>query len=295
MQAEQVTSDSVLNLLSTKIKANAKTPHDSLFILLHAIMEARGFRLVGLGEEGNLVEDKVIPNEWNNSNDAWAFRYRHHESSMTFLLKGLKLGGTLLVHGLALEQKESLSLSLEVSKYVTNTAFSLENLSQVYKDVDELIKVFTKAIISKFIPTVQDIQEQEAQSRASAEPQRSERDPLRIDRDRDRGYDPLRIDRPGRGGGMHPNPYGVGSNDLYPPGFQPFPGGPVWSPPNSGGGSLMGPGHPIFGPRGGPSGGFPGHPPGARFDPYGPPGVNIPPNPRPDHLRPPDWDPDMYM
>lgn len=38
--------------------------------------------------------------------------------------------------------------------------------------------------------------------------------------------------------------------------------------------------------------GFP-PPPGARFDPYGP-GVGFPSGPRPDHLRPPDWDDSMF-
>lgn len=65
--------------------------------------------------------------------------------------------------------------------------------------------------------------------------------------------------------------------------FDPFRGGP-----------------PRVGPRG------PGHPPGARFDPIGPPGVGpgrprprpreprAPGEPNPDHLPPPGYD-DMFM
>ena len=39
------------------------------------------FFFVYFAEEKNLTED------WHKSDDAWAFRYRHSQSSMTFLLK----------------------------------------------------------------------------------------------------------------------------------------------------------------------------------------------------------------
>ena len=69
--------------------------------------------------------------------------------------------------------------------------------------------------------------------------------------------------------------------------------------PGPGTGNLIGPNHPGFGPlvtdpyanspygpmgRGRGRGSFP---PGARFDPYGPPGMPFPPGPDPDDLPPP--------
>ena len=97
-----ITVESVLTLLHTKIKPEGiKTKHSALFILIHAIIQDYGFRVVGLGESGNIigtyavanemtdpwVEEKKLPAEWNASNDSWSFRYRHFQSSFLFIVK----------------------------------------------------------------------------------------------------------------------------------------------------------------------------------------------------------------
>ena len=74
---------------------------------------------------------------------------------------------------------------------------------------------------------------------------------------------------PGIGGWAPPpgGPYGIGAEDLAPPGLFPP---PFWG--GAGGGGVVGPRHPAWGlidPARPP---VPGLPEGARFDPYGPPG-----------------------
>eukprot|EP01125_Pyxidicula_operculata_P001036 TRINITY_DN1091_c0_g1_i2.p1 TRINITY_DN1091_c0_g1~~TRINITY_DN1091_c0_g1_i2.p1 ORF type:complete len:311 (-),score=54.07 TRINITY_DN1091_c0_g1_i2:53-985(-) len=309
---DSVTPNQVIDLLKNKIKPKNNSSHDALFILLHAIMEVSGFKVVGLGESGNQIEEKQLPEEWNNSSDAWSFRYRHYRSGMTFLLKGLRLGDKMIIFALAVEQKETLNLELSVNDYVVSGA-SLNDADATYKNVDQLIAEFVKTIISKLLPTVQDInsrQEQERQPESSMPRSTQPRQPPYGD-----DYDPLRIGPPGQprqpvGPGF---PFATGDDDLFPgPGFgyygPPGHGGfvpPPFQPGRGGGGSLVGPDHPGFGqprnpydrrpPNGsfGPQGVRP--PPGARYDPYGPPGVNFP-GPDHDHLPPPGrhYD-DMYL
>ncbi|WAR17423.1 PSMF1-like protein [Mya arenaria] len=86
------------------------------------------------------------------------------------------------------------------------------------------------------------------------------------------------------------DPFSIGRGDL--------------DPLRSGGGMLFDPMRGGRGPRFGmdPSAGLPSRlprgavPPGARFDPFGPPGTHPGqrPGPDPDHMRPPDYD-DMFM
>lgn len=115
-----------------------------------------------------------------------------------------------------------------------------------------------------------------------------ERDPLRIGGPMRPGMGPYGI--PGVGGiGGGRSPFDLGHDDLLAPGLPRGFGG-VGGGIGGGemGGNLMGPRHPafagggggvggVFGPRNGQGRRPPGVPPGARFDPYGPP------VPTPDH------------
>eukprot|EP01126_Amoeba_proteus_P041112 TRINITY_DN4412_c0_g1_i12.p1 TRINITY_DN4412_c0_g1~~TRINITY_DN4412_c0_g1_i12.p1 ORF type:complete len:220 (-),score=44.18 TRINITY_DN4412_c0_g1_i12:702-1289(-) len=159
-----VTKDAVIETLK-KINPVVNNKFDALFVLIHAIMQCNGFKLVGLGEEGNTVEEKNLPVEWNQSQDSWSFRYKHYRSSMTFLLKAIRIGNNLLVHGLALEQNEILNLDLEVSKYVdTSDNFSVSNFSSLFKSLPELIENVGERFVKKFVPSVQDLERQRNQS-----------------------------------------------------------------------------------------------------------------------------------
>jgi hypothetical protein len=316
---EKYTSQEVITLLKNKLKPKIKNQYDALFILLHAIMESAGFKLVALGDSDVLIENKELPEEWNQNADAWAFRYRHGKSSFTFHLKALRLGSQLLVHAIAVEQNEILNLNLETGEYV-NTYAPLEDYDQLFKNVDKLIEIFDKAVLRKLMPTTADIREaaeaarnlqQQNQQQQQQQQSQPDRDILRVPRP-DTGGSGLRVPRPQ---GSYPQgnypPFGIGGDDLYPGpgggfGYIPgVPGGDPFHQPGYGG-SQIGPNHPGFGIRdpfappnaGGGFGGFPGvRPPprGARFDPFGPPGTR--PNPDNDHFPPPggDFSDDMYM
>lgn len=45
----------ILQLLQESIKPSVRSPFDAAFILLHSVMQAHGFKIVGLGEEGNQI------------------------------------------------------------------------------------------------------------------------------------------------------------------------------------------------------------------------------------------------
>lgn len=83
-----------------------KTSQDGIAVLLHGVMTILGFRLVGLDDSSADVqhEKNVLSGEWSkHSPDSFAFRYRHDQSSLVFLLKIVKLSKRLVIHGIALE------------------------------------------------------------------------------------------------------------------------------------------------------------------------------------------------
>eukprot|EP01128_Nolandella_sp_AFSM9_P001730 TRINITY_DN1205_c0_g1_i1.p1 TRINITY_DN1205_c0_g1~~TRINITY_DN1205_c0_g1_i1.p1 ORF type:complete len:321 (+),score=63.89 TRINITY_DN1205_c0_g1_i1:192-1154(+) len=291
----------------SSVPKKPSSPHSALFLFVHAFLQHEGFKVVGFGEEGNLLEQKTLTEDWDKSEDAWAFRYRHSQSSMTFLVKGIRLGDQLMLHALAVEQNEPLSLNLKVPNFVTPASLRLDSPLEICHALAQLRELLKREITSKLVPSVEDLRKETG---SAAQPQPAApsaqplmpRNPLRDDPLRDTRHDPLRIDQPRY-------PRGVGRDDLEPffpggpsghmgggPGFRPAfgGGGGMGGPPGfGGGGGLVGPRHPGFGPYVNdpfarpPSNGRRGMPPpGGRFDPYGPPGFNQP-WPDSDHLPPP--------
>lgn len=298
------TTQQVINLLTETIKPEVKSKWEALFIFLHAVLQLNGFKLVGLGEQDNLVQDKQLPTEWN-SPDSFAFRYRHSQSSMVFLVKGIRMGNLLLVHALAVEQNQILNLELNTTEFIANETF--QNLSNLYKNGDKLIQEISQKIVLNLVPTVEHLRA--ASREQSQQPQRQPPQPQ--PNHPDFPDDPLRVGPPRypRPGFYPPAPGGIGGDDLDP--FSGVGGMGVFPTPypiggRRGGGGLVGPGHPMFGPgvldpyaRGGGGFGGPGRgtypPPGARFDPFGPPGFRS--GPDNDHERPPrnsGYDDDMF-
>jgi len=218
---------------------------------------------------------------------------------MLFLLKALRLGNQLLVHALAVEQGQPLSLDLNVQDYINNENFS--DIDNLYRNIDQLVELFSKNIMSKLLPSIEDIRTPPSSNSSSSQNQST---PLSPSGYQPPDYDPLRIGPPRTGTPYPSRPPlggGIGGDDLLAGpgggfGFLPgFGGGGVYGGPAYGG--LVGPNHPGFGIRNPHAPQFPlgSYPPGARFDPYGPPGVR--PNPDNDHLPPPgrDYSDDMFM
>jgi len=277
-------------------KPHFRNEFDALVGAAHLAMRELGFRCTGLAEQpssnsNETYDSKPLPEGWNQSADSYSFQYKHTQSSLSFLVKFLVLNDKLLIHAVAKEDNKIASLEISVKDYVNEK--SLSNYNEVYKQLDKFLALFKINISSKILPGLNkegyEAATTETTTTANPNTQREippRRDPLEHNfPPHHQPYinDPLRI--PGTGNrplGNFPR-FGVGYDDLTPP----LPGFGV---PFGGGGNLMGPNHPGFGPRvNDPYGAFdpfapqgPANPPrgrvpGARYDPVGPPQPLNPP------------------
>lgn len=85
------------------------------------------------------AESRELPRGWQQGQvessgtsssgptDVWAFRYRHSKSSMTFVVKALRMGSRLSVHAYIVEQDEVIvNLEVPVSQYVDGNSDSFK-------------------------------------------------------------------------------------------------------------------------------------------------------------------------
>eukprot|EP01117_Protostelium_nocturnum_P018228 TRINITY_DN758_c0_g2_i1.p1 TRINITY_DN758_c0_g2~~TRINITY_DN758_c0_g2_i1.p1 ORF type:complete len:341 (-),score=109.71 TRINITY_DN758_c0_g2_i1:51-1073(-) len=295
--------DPHLRLVSemNEFKPPLRNKFDAISLLLHLAMKSFGFRCVGSSESSRDETNSgdFAPEGWNSSNDSYTFTYKHSKSSMVFVVKALVMGDSLLVNGLALEDKKVHSMEVHTNDYVIRDA-KMDEYSNLFKNLQELLNEFKAKVVDKLLPGLnkEGYQAPSESSNTTAD-QNQRRDPLREDPYRN---DPLRV--PNSGGYGRPYgsgpAFGMGDRDLYPDvgGFN-IPSIPGMGP--GGYGSHMGPDHPGFGsldPYRGEGGGLgrgnPRPPPGARFDPFGPPG-NFFGGPNPDDLNPPGFGGNMYL
>ncbi|XP_069678551.1 proteasome inhibitor PI31 subunit-like [Periplaneta americana] len=266
---------------------------DVLVALLHWYFVKCGFKCIGLGDNKSLspseVGSETLPKDWS-SGDSYALRYvRDNE---LYILKGVKSEADIVFNFLRVSDLTVSIIHFKVEDTVKNLKGSIEALIPTYKTVLQTVQ---KELLDPVATGVH----REATTQTAQPPARSS-EPTRP-AFQDEFDDPLRIGQPRRGIGVgfdsnwDPNrdPLAVGRSDL-----DPF---------SRGGGMIFNP----FGPRGSirdPGAGIPGGlprgsiPPGAHFDPVGPPGIGPrrgPPGsgfgpPNPDHLPPPGYD-DMFM
>ncbi|KAI8375298.1 PI31 proteasome regulator N-terminal-domain-containing protein [Choanephora cucurbitarum] len=258
--------------------ASLKNPYDAIAAAAHSIMLSVGFRFAGLGDDARQEGDgttRMLPTEWNqNGPHMYFLRYSHPQSSLTFVIKIVKLGDKCIILGLGIDDNKTHMLDFLTEDYTSASFFPYESSSDkplVHGFIssnrfEDFIKAFRLKIIQQLIPGLQKpgYEEDNSQSNRSSNtvprptgppPQQS---PSHSIRDRE-------------------NIYEVGRDDLSPLSDQRL------RMPGSGGGMFVGPSHPMFGGRGGsslddPSGLFGGPqplpsgsvPPGARFDPIGP-------------------------
>ncbi|CAG8468535.1 12466_t:CDS:10 [Ambispora gerdemannii] len=314
-----------------------RSGHDALAALFHSIMLAVDFRFVGLGEEGTIEIQETqntsimpFPKEWNAKGpDSYAFRYKHTQSSLTFLVKGMRLSNKFLLHGMGVEDNKTFTMEVLTDDYTSPsffpyTAQSSEPLINGFisqSRLNDLITLYKINVIQNLIPNLNKPGYEEStptrtSTFARAEPrtpnQQPEVDPLRIP---PRPTVPFHQPDYGMPYGRFDNPFSVGRDDLDPLGSNPIIGPPRFGGygppplggfgPSRGGGMFVGPDHPMFDPRrfgGGrePPGGpqtLPrgAVPPGARFDPIGPFGRGyFSGEPDPDDEPPPGYS-NMFM
>ncbi|KAG9317589.1 PI31 proteasome regulator N-terminal-domain-containing protein [Chiua virens] len=271
--------------------------HDGLAALVHAIFITLGFRLIAIDDASSArtFQDGVLPEDWNTRGSTdHAFRYKHEQSSLEFLLKVVRLGQRTLINAIALESDKSASLDICTNDF-TSPSFYPYDASR--SDAQPLVHGFISSnritdfvtqtklkIVQKLVPGLRKegyTEETEEASSARAAPP-----------------NPAPAAGPARARPVMPpvpedippyfppsvrpyNPLEIGRRDLDPFGADTFLP-PSLFPPHGGDGMFVGPDHPIFGSRSrrqdnlrgqwGGDGYLPplGAPPGARFDPVGP-------------------------
>ncbi|KAF9621243.1 hypothetical protein IFM89_016737 [Coptis chinensis] len=258
------TEDAVMAVIKAS-RPTFRNPHDKIAFALHSAFLASGYSLVATGPSAfsdsilsSPPSDEVGIEGWNETEDSYGFVYTKN----TVLVKCLVMGDNLVIDALTGkgQDKEPIYLQINVKDYDGGNEST--SYSDRYKKFGNLVKTLNSGILDKIddSPVVEKTNSAPAPSRSEG----SERDE--------------RIESPG------PYPHGYVSppiipghhDDLYPgPGAGMYPR----EGPQVGGPMLVGPNdRRWFGPLGEqpryPDGSLAGGvPPGARFDPYGPPGV----------------------
>lgn len=276
-------------LLFGSVKPQLKSAQDALICVFHWELVANGFKCIGIGEEseqdGISEDSEMLPPHWNDKQDHYAIRYRcSSNKNPIYVFKVICCDGDLMLHLMNVKDNRITTMNVRTAEYTSETDMS--SVKKAFKNLEELTKNFKKEIIEPMLKESKPSSSKSGEASSSQQRQQQERsrlqeeDPLRVP--------PRHMHRPPPGEWTEQgDPLAIGRGDL-----DPFARG-------QGAGMLFDPmrgGRPQFGPD--PNAGLPGNlprgsiPPGARFDPFGPPGMR--PQPDPDHLPPPGYD-DMFM
>lgn len=261
-------SEESVMLVIRASRPNFRNNYDKLAFAVHASFLSSGFVLISTGPpalsenplSSSSSTEEVGIDRWNEVDDEYAFVYKNpKKGNKKVLLKCLVMGDKLMVDALSDGAPEPVHLEINVDDFATETVAG--DYDSQFKNLGKLVSSLKSDVLSK-------LDGSSAGGPASVTSRLSAEEPNRnVDGS-------ASSQEPHRGFVVPPvNPFG--GSDLYPgPGAGMYP-----SRGDFGGGSmLVGPEDPRwFG-----GGGFPGIaggpgglgvPPGARFDPYGPPGV----------------------
>ncbi|VVB05604.1 unnamed protein product [Arabis nemorensis] len=266
------TSETVM-LVIRSVTPKFRNNHDKVAFAVHASFLASGFILTATGRpafaddalSSSPSQDAVGIDGWNEFNGEYAFVYRNPEKgSKKVLVKCLVIDGKLIVNAIREGGAEPNHLEIEVGNYAEESRDG--DYTAQFKNLGKLVTDLQSEIIDKLNGRVKPA---------------SSRTPSSSETNEERGQyvgipDPLGPQIHPSGVVIPPVPRDGGYSDLHPglgAGMYPHRGG-------SGDGSmLVGPSDPRFFSPYGDQPGFMGPPqpgvppPGARFDPYGPPGV----------------------
>lgn len=235
------------------VESDIKKEDDVLLVFIHWLLLKHDFVCIGLGEtaddtSSNYVVSEILPPGWN-SGETYAVRYFDAKKNL-FILRGLKNDVNIIFNLIRSKDLNISSLSFNPKEEVKALKGSLESVVPKYKDVG------SRVLSSLIRPQV----EGKSSENSTQTSKLQEETPLER-----RDPSSLRVDRrqPDSMGSM----FDFGRSDLDPLSSLTNP---------SRGGMLFNP----FGERTrfDPSTGLPGPtlprgavPPGARFDPFGPP------------------------
>ncbi|KAJ3373130.1 hypothetical protein GGF31_001118 [Allomyces arbusculus] len=306
-----------------------RRPADTVAALVHAALTlVGGWTLIGTGDADPAPSTSQLPNLPADFNPAGASTYTLHYrvgggSGARALVRVVVMGATLVVH--ALRPRSDAVAQLDVDVREMSVGEAMYPVAPGDRPASSMLKA-SDAQLAELIDQVRarlvgNVAGEEGRIPPGAESPTPTVPPARI-LEESLPAPPNPMNRPAPPPEPHyPDPFGgavhpasVGHRDLDPlggvPPMGPYPfgggahgrgpmgpfGGPgpmPFGPGGDGGGSIMGPGHPLFagpsGSGGGPWGGDrflpPGAvPPGARFDPIGP---QVPPGGGPGGFRPP--------
>ncbi|KAJ7332182.1 hypothetical protein JRQ81_014362 [Phrynocephalus forsythii] len=271
-----------LELLYHSVAPGITCAQDALLCYLHWKLITHGYRCLGVGDQPSSNERKseMLPSGWNADKELYTLRYRLKDDSRDLLVKGIMMDGSIIFNIMDPKSQKVADLTLKVADYVNPE--HLADFDKVYQNTEELQTQVVCHIVSPF-----EVAKEPACPREEPRRERNPSPPNPPD------HDPLWIPPRHPHGSRQPNwpdpmgPFAIGGEDLDP--FGGRRGGMIFDPLRSG------PRNPLVDPSSGlPSRLPPGSvPPGARFDPFGPPRANRS-GPDPDHLPPPNYD-DMFM
>ncbi|KAL9543532.1 hypothetical protein PS6_009231 [Mucor atramentarius] len=257
------------------------SPYDAIAAACHSIMLSVGFRFAGLGDDARQEGDgtqKKLPEGWNQHGPhCYNFRYSHPQSSLTFVIKVVRLGDRCIILGLGIGDNKTATLDIITEDYTSSSFFpfdaSTSDQPLIHAFIssnrfEDFIKAYKLNILQRLIPGLNKPGYEDNSNNGSSTETRPSNPNTATQPPNLRSTD-------------DPTYPDVGGSDLNP--LRGIGGSGGLRMPGSGGGMFVGPDHPIFGSRGGsslddPSGLFGGPqplprgsvPPGARFDPIGP-------------------------
>lgn len=275
---------------STSAGPSLSSPQDGLAAFFHAALTRLDFRLVGLAEDDRLSDHPAaaegsapnsLPLDWNkNGPESYVLRYRHDQSSLTFLLKLLRMSSRVLVHASAVESNKTATWEIPLADFTSTHFFPYpksgdagpqEPLINGFISTSraaDLISAFKGKIIQTLIPGLRkdgyeeaaaeaDRDGQQSSSSAATAPRSTQQPPPRRPPYTNDPDDPALPSAGPYGAGGVPyypgrNPLAIGDRDLDPLGGARPPGAGYGPPPlfggggGGGGGMYVGPDDPIF-------------------------------------------------
>lgn len=267
------TEQSVLAVIRAS-RPNFRNSADKIAFAIHSIFLATGFNLNATGPPAFTDDALAAPfsdeagiEGWNEVEDNYAFVYSSpDEGSKKVLVKCLVMNNQLFVDALAAGSSNPVHLEINIDDFVGESDDT--KYSSQFKNLGKLVDIINKDVLTKL----------SGSSKASTSTTTTSSKPRLQDDDRDQP-------RGGPFGLEDPHAPYLPSGVVMPPVYPMVGGGDLYPQPGAGmyptrggfgdGGMLVGPNDPRFfggGTMGFP-GGQPGVPPGARFDPFGPPDV----------------------
>ncbi|KAI4497216.1 hypothetical protein M0802_007700 [Mischocyttarus mexicanus] len=268
-------------LLQKSVEKDVCKKEDVIILLVHWYLIKCGFTCIGYGVSRAFDQSdkgtELLPEEWNKGPN---YRLRYLKNGKLFLLYGIKSEEEMLINLLRAEDESITNIDFPLTQIVNELHGPLEVMVPTYQ---AFLYKLNKELIGPLNP--------DNCKETSTQTQTPNYD--RVLRELDSSFDPPR--NPSRSWVPEGDPRRVGGSDLDPFGrsgsggmlFDPFRVGVRTDPRGMGG--LGVPGRLPHG----------AVPPGARFDPFGPPDINPPllrrpQNPGNDEFPPPGYN-DMFM